>query len=659
MPMNKHQETSARATTNVRQLPGSHQNQILSALDTLGAKLVRSENERETMRRLLNEALDAQERLENQLERSQLDMQRRLDTLGQPDEFIETTKAMLDDHGRLLEDSQANIKEQRDGQRKLEDKLRDSQQTIAKMQRRLDSQEQKRAKMQRRIERMETIAADMQNALESKALVLLTNQSPQVRQLPHIDTTTPLQVLEDLHGYNDNEDHVPVKTSFFKYGRNGIAMTAIAVVAALVLGWGGATLLRPSDKAFLMMHDGTLAQVDMRTGTASPVIFETEPRDLNTSVTSNVVEAGVGGIAGDIALYAAEDVLDAVTRDVLSQALDGMEIIDEMPAAASEVEAPAVILEMPDMTMDRDLSLPEQIRPVEDRAFEGIAEAEHDLAALYVAGQAGVAQNYERAAYWFKQAAAQGVANAAYNLGVLYHQGLGVDPDMAAALDWYRRAAQAGHPEAQYNLGIAYIEGIGTRYNPALAAAFFQQAAFGGIVEAAYNLGLILENGLVGEARPVDALRWYRGAAEQGSIEAEKAFAVLTNKIGVDAESAGLLSNGGTLSSYLGGGYAWAANMPADEEISLGSLVPTHEQIVVAQIQEQLRKMRLYNGPQDGVVGAGTVNAIKTYQRDHDLPADGIATSELLSHMLAQGLYVKADIKRLLLPDHDVTNGPL
>lgn len=640
MPINKHQETSARATTNVRQLPGSHQNQILSALDTLGAKLVRSENERETMRRLLNEALDAQERLENQMERSQMDTQRRLDTLGQPDEFIETAKAMLDDHGRLLEDNQAHIKEQRDGQRKLEDKLRDSQQTIAKLQRRLDTQEQKRAKMQRRIERMETMAADMQNALESKALVLLTNQSPQVRQLPYVDTATPMQVLEDLHGRNDNHDLLPVKSSLFKYVQSERAMTAIAVVTALILGWGAATILKPSDTAFLMMQDGTLAQIDMRTGTASPVVFETTPRTLNVDGSAVAVpEAGIGGIETDIALLAREELLDRVTQDILAQALDRLVVTNDNAEDVPVVETPAVVLDIPDITMDRDLSLPEQIRGVEDRAFDGIAEAQHDLAALYVAGQAGVMQNYERAAYWFKQAAAQGLANAAYNLGVLYHQGLGVDPDMAAALDWYRRAAQTGHPEAQYNLGIAYIEGIGTRYNPALAAAFFQQAAFGGIVEAAYNLGLILENGLVGEARADDALRWYRGAAEQGSIEAEKAFTALAQKIGIETESAGLLSGGGTLSPYLGGGYASTAGWPADEEISLGSLVPTQDQVVVAQIQEQLRKMRLYNGPQDGVVGSGTVTAIKTYQRDHDLPADGIASPELLAHMLAQGIY--------------------
>jgi peptidoglycan hydrolase-like protein with peptidoglycan-binding domain len=75
----------------------------------------------------------------------------------------------------------------------------------------------------------------------------------------------------------------------------------------------------------------------------------------------------------------------------------------------------------------------------------------------------------------------------------------------------------------------------------------------------------------------------------------------------------------------------------AKEDISLGTLVPTQEQILVAQIQEQLRKARLYNGPQDGIAGSGTVRAIRTYQRQNDIPANGVADQDLLTFMLQQG----------------------
>ena len=134
---------------NVRQLgsaaqTGAHQSQILSALDVLGAKLVRSETERETMRKLLNEALDAQDKLENQLERTHINIQRRLDQME------EKGGALSAEDRSFIEEQKtgfASAKEMLDGQvnrqSKVEDQLKESLKTIAKLQRRLDSQEQK------------------------------------------------------------------------------------------------------------------------------------------------------------------------------------------------------------------------------------------------------------------------------------------------------------------------------------------------------------------------------------------------------------------------------------------------------------------------------------------------------------------------------------
>jgi len=164
-----------------------------------------------------------------------------------------------------------------------------------------------------------------------------------------------------------------------------------------------------------------------------------------------------------------------------------------------------------------DSALPSKIKEIETSAFQGSAEAQHDLAAIYVAGHAGVEQNFKQASLWFEEAAHNGIANARYNLGVLYHQGIGVDQDIEKAFAWYKTAAALGHPEAQYNLGIAYIEGIGVPYDPQKAAVYFENAANGGVMEAAYNLGLIYENGLLGKAQPDTALMWYKRAADKAA----------------------------------------------------------------------------------------------------------------------------------------------
>lgn len=47
-----------------------------------------------------------------------------------------------------------------------------------------------------------------------------------------------------------------------------------------------------------------------------------------------------------------------------------------------------------------------------------VLEAQHDLAALYTSGIDGNNPDYKKAAYWFRKAADQNVANACYNLGV-------------------------------------------------------------------------------------------------------------------------------------------------------------------------------------------------------------------------------------------------
>lgn len=290
-----------------------------------------------------------------------------------------------------------------------------------------------------------------------------------------------------------------------------------------------------------------------------------------------------------------------------------------------------------DERLNRDEALPDIVRPVEDKAFEGVAAAQHDLGAIYTAGHAEVPVDYMKAAAWFREAGLQGVANARYNLGVLYHQGLGVPQDVNTAMNWYRAAAYLGHPEAQYNLGIAYIEGIGADYDPALAALFFERAAQGGIMEAAYNLGLIFENGLLGEPNQKEALRWYQKAADEGSAEAQKALEQLSavtgalNTTASTATAAHIQASPLTENDALPNGDNVAQGRPADIQAS---------RAIIAQVQEQLVRQGLYPGPADGLLGPVTVDAIRSYQKRYQLAQTGEASQALLVHMLTSGLDV-------------------
>jgi hypothetical protein len=54
---------------------------------------------------------------------------------------------------------------------------------------------------------------------------------------------------------------------------------------------------------------------------------------------------------------------------------------------------------------------------------------------------------------------------------------------------------------------------------------------------------------------------------------------------------------------------------------------------VVVRVQERLTRAGYYHGGIDGVVGPRTRYAIRAYERDHGLRADGVITNQLLATM--------------------------
>ena len=61
-------------------------------------------------------------------------------------------------------------------------------------------------------------------------------------------------------------------------------------------------------------------------------------------------------------------------------------------------------------------------------------------------------RDYERAFYWFCNAAEQGHIEAQFALGALYDAGDGVKQNDVRAIAWYQKAAEQGHAWAKRNL---------------------------------------------------------------------------------------------------------------------------------------------------------------------------------------------------------------
>src|SRR5438128_525990 len=82
-------------------------------------------------------------------------------------------------------------------------------------------------------------------------------------------------------------------------------------------------------------------------------------------------------------------------------------------------------------------------------------------------------------------------ADAQFNLGVMYEDGIGVSQDHHTAVTWYRKAAEQGHAKAQNNLGTMFVKAQGVPQDYDSAVDWFRKAAAQGDVEGQFNLGLM------------------------------------------------------------------------------------------------------------------------------------------------------------------------
>ncbi|MGA9854880.1 MAG: tetratricopeptide repeat protein [Gammaproteobacteria bacterium] len=141
----------------------------------------------------------------------------------------------------------------------------------------------------------------------------------------------------------------------------------------------------------------------------------------------------------------------------------------------------------------------------------GDAEAQSNLGVMYASRG-----EYEKAAYWYKQAAIAGLDTAAYNLGTLYFNGQGFPQDYAKAHPWFEEAASRGNKYAQFQLGMTYFTGQGVDKDPAKETYWYQKAARQGLPAAQYNLAVNYYNGEGTTQDKVKAYAWMLSAQKGG-----------------------------------------------------------------------------------------------------------------------------------------------
>lgn len=521
-----------------------------------------------------------------------------------------------------------------------------------KLSRRLDQMTQDKTRLLRKIELVEDTLLQTQDTLRAKALVLLTDQSIAAR------TNLPQEALPS----GSLNPALP----------GGAAMPRASLFERPELPhWMQAITKRPVMATSALVAGGLLLGWALNGAPMPTITRVTEQPAQQTQAEKAPAETLARATAAPSA--------------PLNDAALLVQMQDAEQKAASTIangESAADIT----ASLSPDASLPDVVRTIENQAFAGSPEAQHDLAAIYTAGHAGVAQNYGRAIEWFTLAARNGVANARYNLGVLYHQGLGAPQDITKAVQYYNGAAFLGHPEALYNLGIAALAGEGMAQSRQAAMLYFTRSANLGLVEAAFNLGRMQEEAIPADADKAqaansdaanEAIFWYKLAADRDHTGAKTALDALASRLGLKAsaiktrytetakthpEATKALGNGGIAAEEAAAiakatPKAVPASIPsrptqADNsprpapaidtarpgirELSESETRQQQTVAIISQIQEQLARQGLYKGEADGQLSTETQDAISRYQKQNNMRVTGQPTEDLLVNMLAR-----------------------
>lgn len=213
-----------------------------------------------------------------------------------------------------------------------------------------------------------------------------------------------------------------------------------------------------------------------------------------------------------------------------------------------------------------------------------------------------ILHDYGTAAYWFRQAAEKGHAEAMFFLGILHSDGHGVEKNPEAAAAWYEKAAAVGFADAMYNLGHFHVEGKGVAQDDAAALRWFLQASDKGHAKAMYTVGYMHFEGR-GVARDnAKALEWFAKAVDGGNVEA------LLNLAFMEARGLGTARDDRKAAALMI--RALQAGSKAAVKEMTDNFEAWNPQFRIA-IESELKQRGLYSGEAKGAFGAEVKDAVQ------------------------------------------------
>ena len=161
-------------------------------------------------------------------------------------------------------------------------------------------------------------------------------------------------------------------------------------------------------------------------------------------------------------------------------------------------------------------------------ALAGNALAMYDLARMHADGL-GVDPDPAAAHEWYAKALAAFSAvedekanrYVEYRIGKMHAAGLGTDQDHGAAADWFRESADQGYKYAQYSLAGLYAQGKGVDQDNAAAFGLYTKAAAQVFPYASFELGKMFRDGVGTQKDQAESVSHFQ-TAYRGFISLER-----------------------------------------------------------------------------------------------------------------------------------------
>lgn len=425
----------------------------------------------------------------------------------------------------------------------------------------------------------------------------------------------------------------------FKARRKTVLMAATALMVVLAgLQLGKAFLSddghQPAELAAVetqpqspgLKAEAMIEPADEATAAAPAARSVDHPAPSNEMTAAVPAPAGADAV-GEATAAPASAMADAGETDA------GLDEPVRMAALPPETATSAQMPQIPEAAPQATVKAPAEVGndALRDAAEDGDPKAMFEIGSRYAEGR-GVKHDMARAAEWYKRAADLGYAPAQYRIGNFHEKGIGVERDIAVAKTWYEKAAKQGNASAMHNLAVLYAMGADDKVDNDQAARWFVEAADLGVKDSQYNLGILAAKGAGMPQSLEESYKWFALVAKTGDRDAaakrdEVAKALRPEQL-AKAKAAVELWKAREVDPETN-----IVDIPEDwAEPSRAASLDMKQAVV--NIQAILGKNGYDAGPADGVMGQKTRNAIKAFQADNGMAADGEVSEALVRTLL-------------------------